>query len=376
MTLEQTFATTAHRWLGEGRRVVAATLIDTDGSAPLDPGATMLVDDSGRIEGSVTGGCVEGALVEEAEAILAGGRAVVRTYGISDSQAVGVGLMCGGTVHILVHELPAAARDLLGEVGDAFGRDEPAAIATLVDGDAAGALVAVVGERLVGTLGQGGHLDRAVERDALGCLVHGSSVVRRFGSDGEVMGSDLRVFVHAFASPPEMIIFGAIDFSAATAQFARPLGYRVTICDAREPFLKATRFDVADALVADWPDRHLEGRELGERDVVLVFTHDPKFDEPALRAALATGAGYIGALGSRQTHEDRTQRLLAAGVEPAALERIAAPCGLDIGARTPAETAISVLAEVVAHTAGRSGRRLVETSGAIHSPRPAAPQTG
>lgn len=374
MTLEQTFATTACRWLREGRRVVAAILVDTDGSAPLDPGATMLVDDSGRIEGSVTGGCVEGALVEEAEALLAGGGAVLRTYGISDSQAAGVGLMCGGTVHILVHELPEAVRTPLEAVGQAFDRDEPAAIATLVDGDAAGALVAVVGDRLVGSLGQGRHLDRAVERDALGCLVHGTSVVRRFGSDGEVMGSDLRVFVHAFVSPPEMIIFGAIDFSAATAQFARPLGYRVTICDAREPFLAATRFGVADELVADWPDRYLEGRELGERDAVLVFTHDPKFDGPALRAALATGAGYIGALGSRQTHEDRTRRLLAAGVEPAALERIAAPCGLDIGARTPAETAISVLAEVVAHTAGRSGRRLVETSGAIHSPRPAAPQ--
>jgi xanthine dehydrogenase accessory factor len=375
MTLEQSFATTACRWLAEGRRVVAATLIDTDGSAPLDPGATMLIDDTGQIEGSVTGGCVEGALVEEAQEILAGrgegnGRAVMRTYGISDSQAVGVGLMCGGTVHILVHELPEVVRPLLEAVGDAFARDEPAAVATLVDGDSAGALVAVVGARLTGTLGHGEHLDRAVERDALGCLVHGSSVVRRFGSDGEVMGSDVRVFVHAFASPPEMIIFGAIDFSAATAAFARPLGYRVTICDAREPFLKATRFGVADELAADWPDRFLEGRELTERDVVLVFTHDPKFDEPALRAALATGAGYIGALGSRQTHEDRVRRLLAAGVEPAALERVAAPCGLDIGARTPEETAVSVLAEVVARTAGGSGRPLSATSGAIHSPRP------
>lgn len=375
MTLEQSFATTALRWLGEGRRVVAATLIDTDGSAPLDPGATMLVDDAGRIEGSVTGGCIEGALVEEAQEILGGrgegnGRAVLRTYGISDSQAAGVGLMCGGTVHILVHELADEAAELLEAVGEALDRDEPAAIATLVDGEAAGALVAVVGERLVGSLDQGARLDRAVERDALGCLVHGTSVVRRFGSDGEVMGSDLRVFVHAFASPPEMIIFGAIDFSAATAAFARPLGYRVTICDAREPFLQATRFDVADELVADWPDRFLEGRELGERDVVLVFTHDPKFDEPALRAALATSAGYIGALGSRKTHEDRMERLLAAGVESGALKRIAAPCGLDIGARTPAETAISVLGEIVARTAGREGRPLSATSGRIHSPRP------
>jgi xanthine dehydrogenase accessory factor len=164
-----------------------------------------------------------------------------------------------------------------------------------------------------------------------------------------------------------MVIFGAIDFSVAVAKAAGDLGYRVTICDARAPFIESARFkQVADTAV-DWPDRHLAGRKLGPRDVVLVFTHDPKFDEPALIAALNTGAGYIGALGSRRTHRERVERLRERGVEEAQIERISAPCGLDIGARTPAETAISILAEVIAKRSGRAAEPLTETSGSIHS---------
>lgn len=356
----------AARWLGEGRRVVAATLVDSEGSAPLEEGATMLVDDQRRIEGSVTGGCVEGALVEEAEAILAGGPPRLRTYGISDSVAAGVGLMCGGTVHIFVHALDPGLEPMLSEVSLALKRGAPVAIATLIDGEQAGAKLALCDGEVRGALGSGERFDRAVVREAEGCLAAGLTGIRAFGVGGEVMGSEERVFIQAFAEPAKMIIFGAIDFSAAVAAFARRLGYAVTICDAREPFVRGSRFEVAHEIHVEWPDRFLESQQIGPRDVVLVFTHDPKFDEPALVSALQTDAGYIGALGSRRTHRERRRRLLDAGVSEADLERIAAPCGLDIGARTPEETAISVLAEIIGRSTGRLGEPLSETSGPIH----------
>ncbi len=369
MELERSLSTYALRWLSEGHRVAAATLVDTDGSAPLDPGATMLVSDAGRVEGSVTGGCVEGALFEEAQEVLAGGGARLRTYGISDASAADVGLMCGGTVHIFVHEIEPGSRDLLAELVTAVSAGREAAVATLLDGDSAGRRLVVVDGSRSGGFGRGERLDAAVERDALGCIAHGISIVRRFGSGGETMGDELRVFIQAFSAPPSLLIFGAIDFAAALAGIAKKLGYMVTICDARRQFAEAARFRVADQVVVDWPDRYLAQRELGHRDVILVFTHDPKFDEPALTSALATGAGYIGALGSRKTHADRVERLRAAGVSEEKLARISAPCGLDIGARTPEETAISILAEVIARASGRRGEPLSETEDDIHPPR-------
>jgi xanthine dehydrogenase accessory factor len=357
----------ALEWLAEGRRVVAASLIETVGSAPLHPGAEMLVDDSGRIEGSVTGGCVEGALVEEAMAILEQGEPPhVATYGISDEEAVGVGLMCGGTVHVFVHEIGPQAQDALAATRAAVAEGRPVALATLLDGEHAGRKMAVSHEGVAGSLGAADLLDHSVVRDALGLLDQGLSVVRRYSLLGEVMGSDLRVYIESFSSPPSMVIFGAIDFSAAVARIAGELGYKVTICDARAPFVQSRRFSSVAEVVVDWPDRHLRGRELGPRDVVLVFTHDSKFDEPALTAALQTGAGYIGALGSRQTQEDRIVRLREAGIDEEDLARVAAPCGLDIGARTPAETAISILAEVIANRTHRSAGRLAETTAPIH----------
>ena len=222
---------TALDWLAEGRRVVAATLVETLGSAPLDPGAEMLVDDGGRIEGSVTGGCVEGALVEEAHGILAGAPPRVATYGISDEQAVGVGLMCGGTVRVFVHEL--GAPEPLEAASEAIADGRPVAVATLLDGAAAGAKMAVLADATVGSLGHTELLDDSVARDALGFLDEGRSAVRRYSAKGETMGSELRVAIHAFATPPRMVIFGAIDFSAALAEPATAIGYRVTIVDAR-----------------------------------------------------------------------------------------------------------------------------------------------
>jgi xanthine dehydrogenase accessory factor len=365
--------TVALEWLGEGRRVVSATLVEALGSAPLEPGAEMLVDDTGRIEGSVTGGCVEGALVEEAMGILAGAPPRVATYGISEDQAVGVGLMCGGTVRVFVAELRAA--EVLAAVREDVAAQRPVALATLLDGPAAGASLAVRADGVVGTLGHTDLLDTSVERDARGFLDEGRSSVRRYSSRGETMGEDLRVSIRAFASPPRMVIFGAIDFSAALARAATEIGYRVTIVDARQAFAASGRFASHAEVVVSWPQEYLDGAGagLGPRDAVLVFTHDAKFDEPALLGALATEAGYIGALGSRRTHTDRETRLREAGTSDADLARISSPCGLDVGARTPSETAVAVLAEILALRAGRSGGRLADASGPIHSGRSAIP---
>jgi len=356
----------AAAWLRDGRRVVGATLVEAIGSAPLDPGAQMLVDDRANIEGSVTGGCVEGALVEEAQLILGGEAARVVTYGVSDEEAAGVGLMCGGTVRVFVHEHRGDALEALDAVAGARAADEPVAVATLLDGDQVGAKMAILGDRAVGGLGVTELLDRSVQRDARGQLDEGISRLRRYGAGGEVMGADLAVYIQAFSTQPRMVIFGAIDFSAEMAKVASEIGYKVTICDARGPFVKSPRFSRAAEVVVDWPDRYLEGEDLSERDVVLVFTHDAKFDEPALIGALATEVGYVGALGSRKTQARRVERLREAGLDEGAIARIHAPCGLDIGARTPPETVVSILAEVIAVRTGRTGESLRETSGPIH----------
>ena len=361
----------AAAWLREGRRVVNAMLVERIGSAPLDPGAQMLVDQRGKIEGSVTGGCVEAALVEEAQRIFAGEAPRVVTYGISDEEAAGVGLMCGGTVRIFVHEQGEEALDALDAVAGAREAGEPVALATLLDGDCAGAKLAILGDRVVGGLGVTELLDRSVERDARGQLDEGLSRVRRYGAGGEVMGSEVAVYIQAFGTQPRMVIFGAIDFSAEMAKLASEVGYQVTICDARRPFADSPRFSRVAEVVVDWPDRYLESQELSPRDVVLVFTHDAKFDEPALISSLATDAGYIGALGSRRTQERRIERLRDAGLDEPSIARIHAPCGLDVGARTPVETAVSILAEVIAVRTGRRGDSLRDTTGPIH-PGPTA----
>ena len=353
-------------WLREERRVVSAALVDRIGSAPLDPGAQMLIDGRGNIEGSVTGGCVEAALVEEAQRILGGGEAKIVTYGVSDEEALGVGLMCGGTVRVFVHEYGEDSLDSLEAVAAARAADQPVARGTLLGGSRAGASISILEDRVVGSLGVTELLDRSVVRDARGQLDEGVSRIRRYGAGGEVMGSEVAVYIQAFATPPRMLIFGAIDFSSEVAKVASDIGYQVTICDAREPFARSPRFSRNAEVVIDWPDRYLQGQELGPRDVVLVFTHDPKFDEPALTAALATDAGYIGALGSRRTQERRAERLRDAGLDERSIARIHAPCGLDVGARTPSETAISILAEVIAVRTGRTGESLRDTGGPIH----------
>lgn len=367
MTTARRIAGTATGWLREGRRVVAALLVGIEGSAPLEPGALMLLCEDGAIDGSITGGCVEAAVVGEARAVFDGAPAHTVTYGISDELAGSVGLTCGGTVHVFVHELSAEQARVEADAREAVAAGRPVAIATLLDGDGAGRKLAVIDGRLEGGFGGSALLDHSVSRDAAGMLVRGRSGVRRYGADGATLGTGLAVHIHAFASPPKMLIFGAIDFSVALARLASELGYQVTIADPRAPFLEAPRFKrVARTLLA-WPEEAFEQIELGPRDAVLVFTHDPKFDRPALIGALATDVGYIGALGSRQTTADRARRLRESTVGAQALERIHAPCGLDIGSSTPEEVAISVLAEIIAVRGGRAGLSLRESEGAIHS---------
>jgi xanthine dehydrogenase accessory factor len=262
-----------------------------------------------------------------------------------------------------------SAPSLYDDLAAAVRADQPVALATVIAGPGAGGKLLVrPGDPPRGTLGDP-DLDRVVARDTLGELAAGTTAVRHYGEHGEAREAVVAVFVESFAPPPRMLVFGAVDFTAALVKVAKVLGYRVTVCDAREVFATRARFPQADEVVVDWPDRLLGqmGQTLTTRDVVCVLTHDAKFDVPALVAALDTDVGYIGAMGSRRTHTDRIKRLLEAGVDHAALGRIRAPVGLDIGARTPEETAVSICAEIIAQRTGRADARpLRDTEGPIH----------
>jgi xanthine dehydrogenase accessory factor len=251
---------------------------------------------------------------------------------------------------------------------DAIRAEEPVALATMVEGPQVGANVLVgPGVRAMGSLGDA-DLDRVVARDALAELAAGISTTRHYGFQGEARRQDVAVFIESFAPPPQMIVFGAVDFTAALVKVAKVLGYRVTVCDARAVFATHQRFPQADEVVVDWPDRYLAkvGAELGPRDAVCVLTHDHKFDVPAILAALETDVGYLGAMGSRRTNADRLARLREAHVDEARLARVMAPVGLDIGARTPEETAISICAEIIASRTGRPAPSLRVSDGPIH----------
>ena len=253
-------------------------------------------------------------------------------------------------------------------VRNAIRASQPAALATVIEGNSIGAHLFVrPGMEAVGTLGNE-DLDRVVTRDALGEIEAGRAGVRHYGANGEANETTVSVFIESYAPPPQMLIFGAVDFTAALARVAKVLGYRVTVCDARPVFATHARFPMADDVVVDWPNRLLDrvGAELGSRDAVCVLTHDAKFDVPAIVGALATRVGYVGVMGSRRTHDDRTKRLRDGGVDDSGLARLQSPIGLDIGARTPEETAISICAEIIGLRTGRAARSLSETAGPIH----------
>jgi xanthine dehydrogenase accessory factor len=359
------------RWQASGQQVAIARVVDVEGSSPREAGAAMAVNEASEVAGSVSGGCVEGAVVEAALEIIQGARDPgVISFGYSDEDAFAVGLTCGGTIHLFVEPVTESVVDglLFGALHRAVDESEPVALVTVVDGIGVGAKLLVrPGADPLGTLGDP-DLDRVVGRDALGELEAGLSSTRHYGRHGEAREEAVSVFIESFVVPPRMLIFGAVDFTAALASVAKLLGFRVTVCDARAVFATVLRFPMADEVVNTWPDRYLNevGSRLTPRDVVCVLTHDHKFDVPAIVAAMQTRVGYIGAMGSRRPNEGRVTRLREAGLTDADIARVMSPIGLDIGARTPEETAISICAEVIAARTGRRSGSLRDTAGPIH----------
>ena len=259
--------------------------------------------------------------------------------------------------------------EILARWHEALATQSPVAIATLVEGPGLGGKLLVTPEDHAGTVGNE-DLDRAVVEAARGMLEGGRTGMIHFGPRGQRRMEDVTVFIQSFAPPPRMYVFGAIDFASAVARIGKFMGYRVTVCDARAVFATRERFPSADEIVIAWPDEFLKTAPVDRRTVICVLTHDPKFDVPVLKAALATPAGYIGAMGSRRTHNNRTARLVEEGVTEEELARISSPIGLDIGSRTPEETAVAIAAEIIAFRTGHSGGRLAERSGPIHAPEP------
>jgi xanthine dehydrogenase accessory factor len=353
-------------WYRQGTRFAVATVVSTWSSSPRPIGAAMAVAGSGEVIGSVSGGCVEGAVYDVAQQVLETGQPQMVTYGVSDDDAFRVGLTCGGTIQLFVQTVNAASFEHLELLADAVASHQPVAIATVVagDGDLAGCLV-ITPDLTYGSLGRD-HLDQAVTDEARGMLANGRTGLLQLGRDGQRRVEDLSVFVESYAPAPKMIVFGAIDFAAAVARIGKFLGYHVTVCDARPVFATRKRFPDVDEVVVSWPHKYLERVEVDERTVLCVLTHDPKFDVPLLAIALRTKAGYIGAMGSRRTHESRLQRLREIGMTEQELARLSSPIGLDLGARTPEETAVSIAAEIIARTWGGTGQPLTSMTAPIH----------
>jgi xanthine dehydrogenase accessory factor len=360
-------------WWKNGERAALATVVATFRSAPRQPGASMLVGPGGEAVGSVSGGCVEGAVYELGQEVLGDERPVLQRYGVSDDDAFAVGLTCGGILDVYVEEVSPEAYPEFGRIAEAIRDETPVAVATVVSGpgERLGKRLIVWEDRVEGGTGSD-RLDGAVGDDARGLLASGRNATITYGVDGQRRGEGLMVFVESFAPPPRMIVFGAIDFAAAVAKMGNFLGFRVTVCDARPVFATASRFPGANEVVVEWPHRYLakeaeEGRIDG-RTVLTVLTHDPKFDVPLLEVALRLPeVAYIGAMGSRRTHEDRLERLRERGITDAEIARMSSPIGLDLGARTPEETAVSIAAEMIAQHWGGAGTRLAEREGPIHT---------
>jgi xanthine dehydrogenase accessory factor len=366
-------------WWRAGETIGVGTVVATFQSAPRPAGASMLVGPDETAVGSVSGGCVEGAVYELAQSVVESGTPVLERYGVSDDDAFAVGLTCGGILDVYVEKVNRETFPELEEIAADIETGRPVALATVIEHPDP----AWLGRRLVvrpepgtsaGSLGSP-RADDAVHDDALGLLAAGHNATLTYGPDGERRGEGMRVFVWAFAPKPRMLVFGAIDFAAAVARVGSFLGYHVTVCDARPVFATNSRFPEADEVVVDWPHRYLAAeRDAGRidgRTVLAVLTHDPKFDVPLLEVALRLPeVAYVGAMGSRRTHEDRLERLREAGLEDKEIARLSSPIGLDLGARTPEETAISIAAEIIAGHWGGTGRPLAETAGRIHDERP------
>ncbi|MDX3692422.1 XdhC family protein [Streptomyces europaeiscabiei] len=380
-------ATELSAWAEEGRDFAVATVVAVSGSAPRGPGAALAVDSRGAAVGSVSGGCVEGAVYELCQQALADGETVLQRFGYSDEDAFAVGLTCGGVIDILVTPVTAGspARALLHAALSAAAQGEPTAVARVVRGPAEllghallvradGAYDGVRDGSYDGGRdggyegGLGGHpdLDRAAVAETRAMLDGGRTGTIELSADGSHCPGGLTLLVETRVPPPRMIVFGAIDFAAALVRAGKFLGYHVTVCDARPVFATRARFPEADELVVDWPHRYLRRTGTDSRTALCVLTHDAKFDIPLLTTALRLPVAFVGAMGSRRTHADRDRRLREVGLTERELARLRSPIGLDLGARTPEETALSIAAEIVAARRGGTGVPLTGSGTPIH----------
>ncbi|GAA4658909.1 XdhC family protein [Arthrobacter cryoconiti] len=355
-----------------GQTVGLGTVVRTLKSAPRPAGASMMVDAGGRAVGSVSGGCVEGALYELATSVARLGQPVLQRYGITENEAFDVGLTCGGIMDVFVEPVSAHTFPELAAVARNVQAGDPVAVVTVIEHpDPAwlGRHLVVRPDGFLGSLGSD-RADHAVSDDTMGLLAAGRNTTLMYGPDGERRGEGMRVFVASFAPQPRMLVFGAIDFAAAVAQQGSFLGYRVTVCDARAVFATKARFPVADEVVVEWPHRYLQAQidagAIDARTVIAVLTHDPKFDVPLLEVALRHELAYVGAMGSRKTHVERMERLRQAGLSEDELARLSSPIGLDLGSRTPEETAVSIAAEIISQRWGGQGGRLRHMDVRIH----------
>ncbi|MFE7074141.1 XdhC family protein [Streptomyces sp. NPDC057620] len=360
------------RWVEEGREFAVATVVAVGGSAPRGPGAALAVDGEGTVIGSVSGGCVEGAVYDLCVQALQDGESVLERFGYSDEDAFAVGLTCGGVLDIMITPVAAEApvRELFRSALSAVTSGEPRALARVVRGPAellGRALLVHPDGSYEGSYGNGSaELDRTAAAEARAMLDGGRTGTLDLSEDGSNCPGGLTLLVESNVPPPRMIVFGAIDFAAALVRAGKFLGYHVTVCDARPVFATRARFPEADDLVVDWPHRYLRGTATDGRTVLCVLTHDAKFDIPLLEQALRMPVAFVGAMGSRRTHADRDRRLREAGLTEAELARLRSPIGLDLGARTPEETALSIAAEIVAARRGGTGAPLTGTRTPIH----------
>ncbi|MFJ9705793.1 XdhC family protein [Streptomyces sp. NPDC101234] len=369
-------ADTLHAWCREARPFALATVVQVSGSAPLPPGTALAVDAEGTVVGSISGGCVEGAVYDLCRQVLEDGGAPARArFGYSDDDAFAVGLTCGGEIDVLVQRVEPVDQPHLAAALEEAVRGRPAAVAQIVDGpeELLGRTLGILGDGsgYDGSLG-GVREDRAIAVQAAALLRAGRTRRVDIGGDAETCPERLSVLVHVNAPRPRMLVFGAVDFAAALSQAGRFLGCQVTVCDARPVFATTARFPYADEVVVDWPHRYLERTEVDARTAICVLTHDAKFDIPLLRLALGLPVGYVGAMGSRRTHDERLRLLREAGTPEEHLSRLRSPIGLDLGAHTPEETAISITAEIIAHANGGTGLPLSLSGAPIHSHLPAA----
>ncbi|MFF7615633.1 XdhC family protein [Streptomyces lavendulae] len=366
-------------WCAERREFALATVVSVSGSAPRGPGASLAVDAAGTALGSLSGGCVESAVHELCLEAIASGKGGVHRFGYSDDDAFAVGLTCGGILDVLVTPVRGQdpVRPVLGSVLDAAVDGTRVALARVVSGPPGqfGQALAVHADgTCVGGLSGGAALDRAAAERVRALLLAGRTGTAELGTAGGLCGEPLTLLVESAAEPPRLIVYGAVDFASALARMGAFLGHRVTVCDARPVFATPQRFPGADEVIVDWPHRHLateyDAGRLDTRTAVCVLTHDAKFDVPVLALALRLPLAYVGAMGSRRTHAERAARLRAEGVTEAELARLRSPIGLDLGGRTPEETALSIAAEFTALRHGAPATPLTGGRRPLHRTAP------